>query len=458
VADEAQEAREAQEAHGGSMAPALVDETGRLRPEVGDPGDPAKPADATGPADPSEPVDPNLADPNEPAGLDLLTGDLYRFEELLEAPERQLLLRVRRFLDTEVVPFANEWWARAEFPIGLVKGYAELGIAGLSYPEGPSARPSSLLSGFLALEMAHADPSLATFFGVHTGLAMGSIVACGSAEQRDRWLPRMSRMEQLGAFALTEPEGGSDVAAGMRTTARREGDTWVLNGRKRWIGNATFADLTVVWARDEADGQVKGFVVERGTPGLTTSLIQNKIALRIMANADVELVDCRVQEANRLAEANSFRDTAKVLRRTRSGVAWQAVGVMLAAYEIARDYALTRHQFGRPIGGFQLVQDLLVRMLGNATASLGMVVRLAQLQDRGADRDEHSALAKAYCTTRMREVVGWARELLAGNGIVLDYTIGRFVADAEAIYSYEGTREINTLIVGRAVTGLSAFV
>jgi glutaryl-CoA dehydrogenase len=299
---------------------------------------------------------------------------------------------------------------------------------------------------------------MATFFGVHSGLAMGSIAACGSDEQKDRWLPAMAAFEQIGAFGLTEPTGGSDVAAGLRTTARRDGDEWVLDGAKRWIGNATFADLTVVWARDEADGQVKGFVVHRDTPGFTTTKIENKIALRTVQNADITLTGVRVAEADRLQNANSFRDTAGILRQTRSGVAWQAVGVMLAAYEIALQYAKDREQFGRPIGRFQLVQDLLVRMLGNLTGALGMCVRLAQLQDAGEYRDEHSALAKAYCTTRMREVVGWARELLAGNGIVLDYDIGRFVADAEALYSYEGTREINTLIVGRAVTGLSAFV
>lgn len=386
-----------------------------------------------------------------------LEGDFYHFEDLLSDDERPILWRLREFLRAEVVPHANEWWLRGEFPLSIVKEYAELGIAGLSYPEGPESRPSSLLSGFLAMEMAHADPSMATFFGVHTGLAMGSIVACGSPEQRDRWLPPMSRMETIGAFALTEPEGGSDVAVAMRTTARRDGDEWIINGAKRWIGNATFADVIVVWARDEADGQVKGFLVEAGTPGLTVTKIENKMALRTVENADLRFDGCRVPESHRLQQARSFRDTAVILRRTRSGVAWQAVGVMLAAYEIALDYAKNREQFGRPIGSFQLVQDLLVRMLGNATACLGMVVRLAQLQDAGGFRDEHSALAKAFCTSRMREAVGWAREILAGNGILLDYSIGRFVADAEALYSYEGTREINTLVVGRAITGHGAF-
>jgi glutaryl-CoA dehydrogenase len=381
---------------------------------------------------------------------ELLTGDLYRFQDLLDPDEAAVVAKVREFLRTQVVPIANDCWSRAEFPFSLIPGYAGLGIAGQKF--------SSLASGWLAMEMAHADASMATFFGVHSGLAMGSIAACGSPEQQQRWLPRMAAFEQIGAFALTEPTGGSDVAAGLRTTARRDGDDWVLDGAKRWIGNGTFADLIVVWARDVADNQVKGFVVTRDNPGFAATKIENKIALRTVQNADITLTGARVPEADRLRNANSFRDTAGILRQTRSGVAWQAVGVMLAAYEIALAYAKEREQFGRPIAKFQLVQDLLVRMLGNLTGALGMCVRLAQLQDAGEYRDEHSALAKAYCTTRMREVVGWARELLAGNGIVLDYDIGRFVADSEALYSYEGTREINTLIVGRAVTGHSAFV
>ncbi|GLY29959.1 acyl-CoA dehydrogenase family protein [Kineosporia sp. NBRC 101731] len=387
---------------------------------------------------------------------ELLTGDLYQFESILDEDDRKVLDRVRAFLDAQVRPIANDYWGRAEFPFQLIKGFADLDIAWLANPVTSGGPQRSLLNGFLAMELARADASVATFFGVHVGLAMGSISACASDEQKQRWLPPMSRMEKIGAFALTEPESGSDIAGGMRTTARRDGDAWVLDGAKRWIGNATFADLIVVWARDVEDGKVKGFVVEKGTPGFTATKIEGKIALRMVENANITLENCRVPEANRLTGAHSFRDTAGVLRRTRSGVAWQAVGVMMAAYEIALAYAKEREQFGRPIAGFQLVQDLLVRMLGNTTACLGMVVRLAQLQEEGTFRDEHSALAKAYCTTRMRETVGWARELLAGNGILLEHDIGRFVADAEALYSYEGTREINTLIVGRAVTGISA--
>jgi len=388
----------------------------------------------------------------------LLRGDFYRFEQLLAAPERETLHRVRDWLAAEVVPIANRCWERAEFPFELIGRFAELGIAGTAYDEVPGRPPSALLSGFLALEMSHADPSFGTFYGVHAGLAMGSIARCGSAEQRARWLPAMGRLERIGAFALTEPTGGSDVAAGLRTTARRDGDGWVLDGAKRWIGNATFADHVVTWARDADTGAVLGFVVHGDNPGMTATLIEHKIALRTVQNADITYRDCRVPEEDRLQEAHGFKDTAEILRRTRSGVAWSSVGVMLAAYEIALAYATEREQFGRPIAGFQLVQDLLVRMLGNVTACLAMVIRLAQLQDEQVYLDEHSALAKAYVTSRMRETVGWARELLAGNGIVLDHDIGRFVADAEALYSYEGTREINTLIVGRAVTGHSAFV
>ncbi|MGW2548697.1 acyl-CoA dehydrogenase family protein [Streptomyces sp. NPDC001635] len=392
-------------------------------------------------------------------GKGLLPADFYAYAEQLSAAEREKIESIREFLRTQAAPIVDDYWVRAEFPFQLVEGFGKLGLMDWADPDSTQSQPSNLLAGFVALEFGHADASLATFFGAHAGLAIGTILACGSDEQKRRWLPAMSRLEKVGAFALTEPHGGSDVAGGLKTTARRDGDGWILEGAKRWIGNATFADLVVVWARDVETDRVLGFVVEKDTPGFTATKIEHKMALRIVQNADIVLDGCRVPETNRLQNANTFKDTAQILRKTRSGVAWQAVGVMFAAYEIALQYAKEREQFGRPIGSFQLVQDLLVKMLGNATASCGMVTRLARLQDAGVFRDEQSALAKAYCTVRMRESVGWARELLAGNGIVLDYKVGRFVADAEALYSYEGTREIQTLIVGRAVTGgLSAFV
>jgi alkylation response protein AidB-like acyl-CoA dehydrogenase len=385
-------------------------------------------------------------------------ADFYALEDLLHDDDRALLHRVRAFMEKEVQPIINRYWTRAKFPDEILPGLAELGIAGLPYHGYGCAGRSPLADGMVAMELARTDPSIATFCGVHGGLAMGTIYLCGSEEQKQRWLPAMARMDQLGAFGLTEPEVGSGVARGLATTARRDGDGWVLDGRKKWIGNASFADLIVIWARDAEDDQVKGFVVEAGTPGFQTEDLVDKIALRAIPNALITLDGVRVPEANRLQHANSFRDTASVLRMTRAGVAWMAVGCARGAYEHALAYALEREQFGRPIGGFQLVQDLLVKMLGNITASATLCARLSQLQEAGKAGDEHASLAKAYCTARMRETVGWARELLGGNGILLEHHVGRFVADSEAIYSYEGTREMNTLIVGRAITGLGAFV
>jgi alkylation response protein AidB-like acyl-CoA dehydrogenase len=257
---------------------------------------------------------------------------------------------------------------------------------------------------------------------------------------------------------LTEPLVGSGAGGGLLTTAKRQGDTWILNGQKRWIGNAPWCDLSIIWARDVDDNQVKGFIVENHTPGFSVEKIQNKVALRVVQNGQITMTNCRVPEENRLQGDSSFRDTARVLRLTRQYVAWEAVGCSMGAYEHALAYAQSREQFGRPIGSFQLVQDLLAKMLGNITASLGMVVRLADLQDQGLLKDEQASLAKAFCTVRMRETVAWARELFGGNGIVLDYNVARFVADSEALYSYEGTREMNTLIVGKAISGFSAFV
>ncbi|HTZ25176.1 MAG TPA: acyl-CoA dehydrogenase family protein [Streptosporangiaceae bacterium] len=385
-------------------------------------------------------------------------ADFYTLESLLEPGGRELLMRVREFMEKSVQPVINRYWTREEFPHDLVPEMAALGIAGLPYQGYGCPGGGNLLDGMVAMEVARVDASMATFLGVHSGLAMGSIYLCGSEEQRQRWLPQMARMEKIGAFGLTEPDVGSGAARGLTTTARREGDEWVLDGQKKWIGNATFADYVIIWARDAGDGQVKGFVVEKGTPGFTATKMRDKIALRVVQNAQITLDGVRVPEANRLQRAASFRETAAVLRLTRAGVAWQAVGCARGAYEHALAYAGQRSQFGRPIAGFQLVQDLLVRMLSNITASACLCARLAQLQQDGLAEDQHSALAKAFCTVRMRETVGYARELLGGNGILLENQVGRFVADAEAIYSYEGTREMNTLIVGRAVTGAGAFV
>ncbi|MGY3496374.1 acyl-CoA dehydrogenase family protein [Bradyrhizobium sp. USDA 4502] len=387
-----------------------------------------------------------------------INGDFYGIADVLNDKERALVRRVREFTEGVIAPVIEEFWGRDEFPFAIIPKMAEIGIGGVGYQGYGAAGGSWLLNGFVAMELARVDSSVATFWGVHTGLSAGSIYLCGDEAQKQRWLPSMMRFEQIGSFGLTEPLVGSATSGGMLTTCRREGDAWILNGQKKWIGNATFADINVIWAREESSNQVKGFVVAKDNPGFSVEKIKTKMALRVVQNGLITLKDCRVPEADRLQNANSFKDTAKVLRMTRTGVAWFAVGCAMGAYEHALRYATERRQFGKPIGGFQLVQDLLVRMLSNVTATQAMMLRLGQMQDKGVMLDEHASLAKAFCTVKCRESVGYARELLGGNGILLENHIGRFVADAEAIYSYEGTREMNTLIVGKSITGLSAFV
>jgi glutaryl-CoA dehydrogenase len=385
------------------------------------------------------------------------TRDFYDIESLLPDADRAFLADIRAFMAQEVAPIINDYWTREEFPHQVFSGMAELGMGGMALEGYGCAGRGPLLDGFAAMEMAAVDCSVATGLGVHNHLAMGSIHHCGSEEQKERWLPAMAKFETIGAFGLTEPEVGSGVARGLQTVARRDGDTWVLNGAKRWIGNGTFADVVVIWARDEADDQVKGFLVEQDTPGFVTTKMEHKIALRAVQNADIVLTDVEVSESDRLQGANTFMDTAGVLTMSRIAVAWEATGCARGAYEIALRYAKERQQFGRPIAKFQLVQDLLARMLGNIVASQCMALRLTQLAEAGQAGVHHASAAKAFCTAKMRETTGWARELLAGNGILLEYDVARFVADSEAIYSYEGTREINSLIVGLAITGESAF-
>lgn len=388
----------------------------------------------------------------------LLESDFYGFQQQLTEQERASLGQLRQYLEREVRPIADEYWARAEFPMQVIAPLAELGMYGPGVPLVRQFENSAVYRGWAALELGRVDASVATFIGVQSGLAMNSIAVAGSDEQQREWLPRMAAGEIVGAFGLTEPYSGSDSAKGLRTTARREGDEWVLDGEKRWIGNATFADVVVIWAKDVADGQVKGFLVATDTAGFTATKIEDKIALRGVQNADIVMHDVRVPESRRLQNATSFRSTAEVLRLTRTEVAWQAVGIAVGAYEAALAYARERIQFGKPIAAHQLVQDLLVKSLSNITASIALCTQASAMQDAGVGGDEHSAMAKAFATAKMRETVAWCREVQGGNGIVLDKGVARFFADAEAIYSYEGTREVNTLIVGRAITGQAAFV
>jgi glutaryl-CoA dehydrogenase len=351
------------------------------------------------------------------------------------------------------------YWERGEFPHELVPSFARMIEETWGRQPYTIDNLGPLLSGMACMEMARVDASIYTFFGVHWGLAMGSIYMFGSDEQQARWLPRMGRFELLGSWSLTEPDVGSATAAGLTTTARREGDTWVLSGAKKWSGNAPFADVNIVWARDVGDNQVKGFIIERGTPGFIVERLEGKIALRVVQNATITLKDCRVPEANRLQRAASFRDVARQLGLARGAVAWAMTGTAMGAYELALAYANQRVQFGQPIAGFQLVQSSLVQMLGNITAMQTLCARMGQLQARdGKISQERASLAKAFCGEKMRETVALARNVFGGNGILIEYEVARFFADAEALYSYEGTHEMNTLIVGRAITGIGAFL
>ena len=382
----------------------------------------------------------------------------YNLDLKLTEEQRELQLKVRNFMEDEVRPLVNDYWNKAKFPFEIIEKFAQLNITGVPYEGYGCPNLPFLMEGIIAQEIARVDVSISTFFGVHSGLAMGSIYLCGSEEQKQEWLPKMQKFEKIGAFGLTEPEVGSGAAGGLGTTCKQEGDEWVINGQKKWIGNATFSDITIIWARDVDSGRVKGFIVRKENPGFKAEKMEDKMALRTVQNALITLTDCRVPESDRLQNANSFKDTAKVLQMTRASVAWQAVGCARGAYEAALKYTKKREQFGRPIASFQLIQNHLVEMVSNLTAMQTLCFRLSEMQDGGQLTDEHASLAKVFCSMRTRDVVSRAREVMGGNGILLEYDVARFVADAEAIYSYEGTKEINSLIVGRAITGYSAFV
>jgi glutaryl-CoA dehydrogenase len=386
-----------------------------------------------------------------------LGTDYFRIADQLTEQERDYWRRSRDFVDDEVLPVINGYWERAEFPWPLIEKMGGLGIVGDGI-DGYGCPPMSpLSSGLIHLELNRGDGSLGTFLGIQAGLAMQSIAMLGSEEQKQRWLPGMASLDKLGAFALTEPNHGSDSIA-LESSARRDGDGWVLNGQKKWIGNGTLADVIVVWARDTGDGQVKGFLVEKGIPGYDARRIDGKASLRAVWQAEIALTDVRVPEENRLPAARTFKDAGRVLAGTRNTVAWAALGHATAAYEIAAAYAAERIQFGKPLVRFQLIQDRLVKMLAEICSMQLYCLRLGRLMEEGRLTDTIAALAKMNNTRRAREVVAEARDLLGGNGILLDFHVMRHMADMEALHTYEGTETIQTLIVGRDITGVGAFV
>jgi glutaryl-CoA dehydrogenase len=382
------------------------------------------------------------------------TTDFYAVEELFTAEEIAIRDRVREFCDREVTPHINGFWERAEFPFELVPKLAGLGIVGGTIEGYGCPGMSAVAAGLVAAELARADGSVGTFNGVHSFLAMQSIALLGDEEQRQRWLPAMARLETIGAFALTEPDHGSDAVA-LETSARRDGDHYVLDGRKKWIGNGSIADHVIVWARG-AEGAVGGYVVDKGTPGYEATVMTGKTALRAVWQAEITLTGVRVPAENRLANCASFKDVSTVLDRTRYTVAWRALGLATAAYELALDHALRREQFGRPIAGYQLVQDKLSRMLAEITSMQLMCWRLSALADAGRMTAAMASLAKMNHAAKARAIVADARDVLGGDGILIDHHVARHFADMEAVFTFEGTDSVQSLIVGREITGLSA--
>ncbi|HEX6365417.1 MAG TPA: acyl-CoA dehydrogenase family protein [Agromyces sp.] len=374
----------------------------------------------------------------------------------LSDPARAALCRLQVVLHRDIRPLLAQAWETASMPPEVLDALVRLD---LMRPEGVDASEaaSSMFSGFRNYVLARTDVSVATLYNAQSGLFRSAVALGGSPAQAADLDPRIASFELRGAFALTEPDHGSDIARGLATTARRDGDAWILDGEKRWIGGAAASDVLAVFARDVDDDAVKAFLVPTDAPGVSIEAIDGKVSLRPMQNAVIRLDGVRVAEDSRLQNVNGWRDVARILRAMRSDVAWIATGLQAGALEAAVRYVRERRQFGRPLAGFQLVQEKVARMLGNATSSLGLVVQLSLRQDGGEWADENSALAKMQTARLARETVALAREVVGGNGILLEHGVARFFADAEAVYSYEGTHEINSLIVGRAVTGSSAF-
>lgn len=367
------------------------------------------------------------------------------------------LERLQRTLDAEVRPLLASSWETASMPAAVLEALVPLELMA---PAGVAATEAdtSTFSGWRNYVLARTDASVATLYNAQSGLFRTAVRLGGSPEQAEAMDADIRSFRTTGVFALTEPAHGSDIAGGMETTARRDGDDWVIDGAKRWIGGAGTADLITVFAREAATGRVLAFLVPRESPGVSLTLIAGKVALRPMQNYDIALDGVRVPETARLQRVESWRDVSRLLRAMRSDVAWIAAGVQAGSLDAAVRYTREREQFGRTLGGFQLVQEKLARMLGNLTASLGLVTQLSARQDAGDWSDENSALAKMTTALRARETVALGREVLGGNGILLGHDAARFFADAEAVYSYEGTHEINALIVGRGLTETSAFV
>jgi glutaryl-CoA dehydrogenase len=385
-----------------------------------------------------------------------LATDYFYVREQFSDEQWEHFLRTRRFVDDEVLPAINDYWEAAELPWPLMRRLVDLGLYGEDIQGHGCPGMSPLARGLVNMELHRGDGSLGTFLGVQSGLAMKSIDLLGSEEQKERWLPAMAQLEAVGAFALTEPEHGSDSVA-LETSARRDGDAWLLDGAKRWIGNGSIADVVVVFARSEEDGQVKAFLVEKDMPGFDAVTLGGKGAARAIWQAQISLDGVRVPESSRLPGAETFKDAGRVLVTTRSVCAWGALGHAVAAYDAALTYSKQRTQFGKPLAGFQIVQERLVRMLAAVTSMQLYCMQLARLEEEGRLSDTIAGLAKFHNTRTARDVIALARDMLGGNGVLLENHVIRHMGDIEVIHTFEGTETMQALIVGRDITGLGAF-
>jgi len=381
--------------------------------------------------------------------------DFYDINALLSPAEQEIRDRVRGFVDREITPVIADYIERAEFPFHLIDKLKTLNLAGGPLMGYGCPGISFKATGVATAEMARGDGSIATFYGVHSGLAMGAIWLFGSDEQKKKWLPAMAKLEKIGAFALTEPNHGSDSIA-LESSARQDGDDWILNGSKRWIGNGTIADVIVFNARD-SEGKVREFLIEKDMPGFKAVKMEGKLAKRAVWQADITATDVRVPKENLLPGVRSFKDVGKLLAVTRFGVAWECVGHAMAAYECALAYALERKQFGKPLAQTQLVQAKLATMLADITAMQMMMMRLSDLAQQFKMTNGQCSMAKMFNAKTARRVVSEARDILGGNGILYEYIVARHFLDMEVVYTYEGTDSIQTLIVGKEITGMQAF-
>lgn len=392
---------------------------------------------------------------------ELYPEDMFEYGKGLTEGEVEVLQHTRQIIEKEIRPVINEHWEAATFPFDEFYKLADAGI--MNHPklfEGreDARKPSQLYNFFLYYELARFDASIATFYTVHGGLGYNTILIGGDERQIKEFAPKVANFEWQTCFALTEPDHGSDIAGGLATTAKREGDHWIINGEKRWIGGADTADIVPVFARDVEDGKIKCFIIRKGAKGYDAKPIPQKVSLRAVQNGHITMEDVVVPEADRLQNINGFSDVAKILVNTRADVAHIATGITGGAYVAALNYVKDRDQFGKKISQFQIIQEKLARMQANTVAAIGYSVRLAEMLEEGNFDMTNSSLSKMHNSLVMRETVALAREVVGGNGITLATDVARFFADAEAIYTYEGTHEINALIVGRAITGSGAFV